>query len=85
MEFLIEKVFFFLILAFRENGQNSTAVEPSRDGNDDPSSSDSVSEKKSVRHRGYNSFFEPSKATIAAVWRLIYPYISGKFCIMHLL
>ena len=33
----------------------------------------------------YKSFFGASKATIASVWRLIYPGISGKLQIKHLL
>ena len=41
--------------------------------------------KRSVCHRDYNSFFGASKATIAAVWRLIYPDIAGKLRIKHLL
>ena len=40
---------------------------------------------RSVCHRDYISFFGASKATIAAVWRLIYPDISGKLRIKHLL
>ena len=40
---------------------------------------------RSVCPRDYNSFFGASKVTTAAVWRLIYPDISGKLCIKHLL
>ena len=41
--------------------------------------------KRSVCQRDYSSFFGASKATIAAVWRLIYPDIAGKLRIKHLL
>ena len=41
--------------------------------------------KRSVYPCNYNSFFGAGKATIAAIWRLIYPDISGKLCIKHLL
>ena len=41
--------------------------------------------KRSVCPRDYSSFFGASKATIAAVWRLIYPDIAGKLRIKHLL
>ena len=41
--------------------------------------------KRSVSQRDYSSFFGASKATIAAVWRLIYPDIAGKLRVKHLL
>ena len=40
--------------------------------------------KGSVYPRAYKSFFGASKATIAAVWRLISPDISGKLRTKHL-
>ena len=67
MEFWIEEVFFFLILTFRENGQNSMEVYPSRDGNDDPTAASVFQKKKYVCHQDYKSFFGASRATIAAV------------------
>ena len=41
--------------------------------------------KGSVCHRDCNCFFGANKATIAAVWRLMSPDISGKLRIKHLL
>ena len=67
MSWLIEKVFFFPITNFCEIGQNLTSEYPSRDGNDDLSSSYCVPEKGSVFSLRLQIFFGTSEATMAGV------------------
>ena len=88
MEFWIEEVLFFLIICLCKIGQNSTAVYPSWDGDEDlcAAAATVFLEKGFVYRCDHVSVFGAKKhAIIAAIWRLIYPYISGKLCIKHLL